>query len=51
MIHITDIYALKAKINKMKYEIDKENCDPHSKWLAHHYMNKVLDSIDELRLH
>lgn len=50
MIHITDIYALKAKINKMKHEIDMEQCDAHSKWLAHQYLNRVMDCVDELRM-
>ncbi len=41
---------IKCEILKLKLELDKEwmnksGYDP--KWLAHHYLNKVLDKLDE----
>jgi len=37
--------VLKLKTNLDKEWMDKSGCDP--KWLAHQYLNKVLDKIDE----
>jgi hypothetical protein len=49
MIHITDIYALRQKLHKLKHQLDRENCDHHSKWLANEYLNRVLDYVGELK--
>ena len=43
---------IKTEVLKIKTELDKEwmnksGYDP--KWLAHHYLNKVLDKIEEYR--
>jgi hypothetical protein len=50
MIHITDIYSLKAKVEKLKFKLDEESISSHEKWIANKYLNHVLDYIDELRL-
>ena len=47
----TDIYALKAKIFKLKHDLDKEPKYPGEKELVHKYLNKVLDCIDEFQLY
>jgi len=45
---------VKTEILKLKAELDKEwmnkseGYDP--KWLAHHYLNRVLDKIEEYRV-
>jgi hypothetical protein len=43
---------IRCEVLKIKSELDKEwmnksGYDP--KWLAHHYLNKVLDKIEEYR--
>ena len=43
---------IKCEVLKLKNDLDKEwmnktEYDP--KWLAHHYLNKVLDKIGEYR--
>jgi hypothetical protein len=43
---------MRVQVLKLKNELDKEwmnktEYDP--KWLAHHYLNKVLDKIGEYR--
>lgn len=50
MIKITDIYELKAKIHKLKLQLDQEPKSWQEKELANFYLNKVLDFVDELRL-
>ena len=47
----TDIYSLKAKIFKLKHELNEEKRYPGEKELVHKYLNKVLDCIDELQLY
>jgi len=39
--------VLKIKSQLDKEWMDKSGCD--SKWLAHQYLNKVLDKIEEYR--
>jgi len=44
---------IKYEILKLKRDLDKEwmvksGYDP--KWLAHHYLNKILDKIEEYRV-
>jgi hypothetical protein len=39
--------VLKIKADLDKQWMDKSGYDP--KWLAHQYLNKVLDKIDEFR--
>ena len=51
MIHVTDIYALKQKLFKLKLQVDQEQMYPGEKELVHKYLNKVLDYVDELQLH
>lgn len=49
MIHITDIYELKAKIHKLKQQLDNEPKWQYEKDLANKYLNKVLELVDELK--
>lgn len=49
MIHNTDFFELKAKLNKLKLELDKEPANIHEKTLANRYMNKVLDLVEQIR--
>jgi hypothetical protein len=44
--------TIKCEVLKLKNELDKEWMNKSgydSKWLAHQYLNKVLDKIDEFR--
>jgi hypothetical protein len=50
MLHVTDIYELKAKLNKLKHQLDKEPSNIHEKALAHKYLNAIIDYVNELRL-
>lgn len=50
MVKITDIYELKAKIHKLKLQLDQEPRPWPEKELANWYLTKVLDFVDELRL-
>lgn len=50
MVHITDIYELKAKLNNLKHQLDKEPKSYQEKELANKYLNKVFDYLDELKL-
>ena len=47
----TDIYALKAKIFKLKHDLNQEPMYPGERELVHKYLNKVIDYVDELQLH
>jgi PIN domain nuclease of toxin-antitoxin system len=50
MVGATDIYELKSKVHKLKLQLDQEPKSWQEKDLANRYLNKVLDSIDEIRL-
>lgn len=50
MVKTVDIYELKAKIHKLKFQLDQEPKSWQEKELANFYLNKVLDHIDEIRL-
>ena len=50
MVHITDIYELKSKLNKLKHQLNKEPKSYQEKELANKYLNKVFDYLDELKL-
>ena len=51
MVHYTDIFELKARLDKLKHELDSENKTWQEKQLAHKYLNKAMDYVNELRLH
>jgi hypothetical protein len=51
MVHTTDVYELKAKLFKLKHQVDQEPRYPGEKELVHKYLNKVLDYVDELQLY
>ncbi len=50
MLYITDIYELKSKIYKLKFQLQNESKSWQEKELANQYLSKVLDYIDEIRL-
>ena len=44
---------IKTEVLKLKSDLDKEWMDKSGhdpKWLAHHYLNRVLDKIEEYRV-
>jgi hypothetical protein len=51
MVHATDIYALKAKLFKLKHQVDQDSMYQGERELVHKYLNKVLDYVDELQLY
>jgi hypothetical protein len=51
MIGFTDIYHLKARLDKLKHQLDKESANTHEKDLAHKYLNKAIDYVNELQLY
>ena len=48
MITITDIYHLKAKLNRLKHNLNAENRSWQEKEFANKYLNQVLDYVKEL---
>jgi hypothetical protein len=50
MIYNTDIFELKAKLNKLKLNLDQEPANIHEKDLANKYMKRVLDLVDEIKI-
>jgi hypothetical protein len=51
MVGLTDIYTLKARLDKLKHQIDKENKSWEEKELAHKYLSKAIDYVNELQLY
>jgi hypothetical protein len=51
MVNYTDIFQLKARLNKLKHQLDSERVTWQEKALAHKYLNKAMDYVNELRLH
>ena len=51
MVHITDIYELKARLNELKHELNRENRYQGEKDLANKYLNKAIDYVNELQLY
>ena len=51
MVHNTDIYQLKARLNQLKHLLDRENKSHQEKELAHKYLNKAIDYVNELQLY
>ena len=49
MVNITDIFELKAKLNDLKHKLDREPRSPYEKELAHRYLSKVIDYVNEIR--
>lgn len=50
MPHITDVYALKAKLNDLKHKLYSESRSQQEKDLADKYLNEVLFLVDSLLL-
>ena len=51
MVDYNDIYELKARLNKLKHQIDKECRHPAERELAHKYLSKAIDYVNELQLY
>lgn len=51
MVHVTDIYELKARLNKLKNELWHEHVSFEKKELADKYLNKAIDYVNELQLY
>jgi hypothetical protein len=51
MVHVNDVYELKARLNKLKHELDREYKSPIEKELAHKYLSKAIDYVNELQLY
>lgn len=51
MVHYTDIFELKARLNKLKHELNSENKTWQEKELANKYLNKAIDYVNELQLY
>lgn len=50
MIHNTDIFELKAKLNKLKLKLDEEPANIYEKTLANRYLNEVLHLVEQIRI-
>lgn len=50
MVHVTDVYALKAKLNLLKHKLNSEQRPYQEKDLADKYLNEVLFLVDSLLL-
>lgn len=48
MIHSTDVYSLKAKLNDLKNKLQREQKPQNEKNLADYYLNEVLFLVDSL---
>ena len=51
MVHYKDIHELKARLNKLKHQLDTEPTNIREKELAHKYLNKAIDYVNELQLY
>jgi hypothetical protein len=51
MVHIKDVYELKAKLNRLKHDLNAENKSWQEKELANKYLNKAIDYVNELQLY
>lgn len=51
MVNVADVYELKARLNKLKHELYNEYRSPLEKELAHKYLNKAIDYVNELQLY
>jgi len=50
MVHITDIFELKARLNGLKHQLDNERLPWGQKELAHKYLSKAIDYVNEVPL-
>jgi len=50
MVHITDVYALKAKLNELKTRLYNEPRPQNEKNLSDNYLNEVLFLVDKMLL-
>jgi hypothetical protein len=51
MVHVADIFELKARLNKLKHQLDKESANDQEKYLAHKYLSTAIDYVNELQLY
>jgi hypothetical protein len=50
MVHVTDVYTLKAKLNELKTRLYNEPRPQNEKNLADNYLNEVLFLVDKMLL-
>jgi hypothetical protein len=51
MVSFTDIFELKARLDGLKYQLENEKTSWQEKQLAHKYLNKAIDYVNELQLY
>jgi hypothetical protein len=51
MVNYTDIYSLKAKLDKLKHKLYSESKSWDEKELADRYLNQAIDYVNELQLY
>jgi len=51
MVNYTDIYSLKAKLDKLKHKLYSESKSWHEKELADRYLNQAIDYVNEMQLY
>jgi hypothetical protein len=51
MVNYTDIFELRARLNKLRHQLDSERGTWKEKELAHKYLNKAMDYVNELQLY
>ena len=51
MVHINDIYELKARLYRLKHNLNSENKSLQDKELANKYLDKAIDYVNELQLY
>lgn len=50
MIHVTDVYDLKAKLNLLKHKLRDEKRSQKEKDFVDEYLNEVLFLVDSMLL-
>ena len=47
MVTETDVFSLKAKINKLKHQLHGEQIPQEHKDTANRYLNQVIDAVEQ----
>lgn len=50
MVHLTDVYALKARLNLLKHKLYSEKRSQQEKDLADKYLDEVIFLVDRMLL-
>jgi hypothetical protein len=48
MVHITDVYNLKAKLNSLKNKLYNEQKSQKQKEIADRYLNEIIFLVDKM---